>query len=693
MDSKLQNISYTPKNTYNNIIKACEELENNDDRMSDLIILSSYYGFGKCVIMTEVIENKLNKKTIMYGLDELYSIQDDIKMCSNSYIRGDCIVSFVNNECNANDISYFDIYKTFNNKLLLKSNLIISNGISIIEWCDYIDKHKKNIKYLIIKNKTHLKKFINMFSNEYINSYDIIFVENNQYTGDDIKLPANVFNEYSNYSIKNKSIVNVIGMLTRDYLWDRVIIDNYSTGFLNNSFPYFNSLLKWVLKVPQIQPIDSLYEIYRLYDNICDDNILTYNKYTYCDLRYNIEFMKRYEIVTGDIKLDNVPGYYVFNYMKDDMKRYENLLLYHKEYIELSTHFGIYVKDHKQFINNINNNINNDNDNDNVNIDDDMKYELNNKIKLLKWIDNINVHKLKPSLKGLTMEELCKMPDDLCKYNDLTNQLGEILDECLEYIKPINKSLYRLLNRIGDIKEDNTCSICYEDYKEDDICIMTCCHIHICVVCFYKICNIKKKNITCAFCKTKSKIENNIHTTSNTLINVIKNIYDYKCIISNIYINKRDPFWFIYDLIYNNNNRGVLDMNYRFINILKKTRDHKSTPSHKNRKYIIFCNTNGDMKHMGDVLLDKSIPYIYHKFKSDKLYKILKTFDDSKEVNILLTVLTKKIYFHFKNVTDLVFNIKSTNIRDKNELIISSHIGHTISPDTKYDVRVLFNYQ
>lgn len=694
MESKLN-----PKKEHRDIIEVCKELENDNNRKSDIITLSSSHGFENKIIMTSIIENKLDNNTIKYGLDELYTIEDDIKLSPSLYkdIGDVCKIILIENKNKTNDVSYFDIHKTFNKSLLLKSNLIISDGISIIDWCKYIDTHKKNIKYLIIINKTHLKKFINSFSVEYVNSYDIIFVENKIYTGEEIKLSSREYEEYDNDNINNKSIVSVIGMLTRDHLWDRIIINHYDVCLLGNTFPYFNSILKWVIKVPIIKQNYNYVSFVRLYDNLIDNNnnnILTYNKYTYNDLSYNIQCMTHYDIQVHS-NIDDVPGYNIY-YKKEDKKEDKrddgvlDVLLYEQKYIELSTLLGIYVKDHKQFINKIYNN-------NYVNIDDDMKLELNNKIKLLKWINNINdnYHNLKPSLTELTIEELYKMPDELCKYNGLTAQLGDIYNTCLEYIKPINKSIYRLLNRIDEFKEDAVCSICYEDYKEnDDICIMNCCNIHICVICFYKLCDIENKRITCAFCKNNSNIANNIHANTNILMNFVQCLYDYKCIKSKMYVNRKDPFWNIYDIIYNNN-IGVLYKNVHIYNILHKTRVQNSTPSNKNRKYIIFFNNDSERKKMKIILNDRGIKYVEHKNKNSALYNTLTKFDNSDE-KILLTLLTKKIYFHFNNVTDLIYNIKSYNnideLIDYNSLYISSHIGHTISPKTKYNVRVIFNF-
>jgi hypothetical protein len=147
----------------------------------------------------------------------------------------------------------FFIKKKFNESNMIKPNLIFTGSSVLLQWEEAIRKFT-NLKYMTVKNYYGLKKLINFISNGDINQYDIILAKNGSVSGN-----LNIPNLEKCNETKTKKIYNVIGNITRNKCWSRLIVDDYDiiklptvSIFINANFTWYVSATNYEKKVKNV---------------------------------------------------------------------------------------------------------------------------------------------------------------------------------------------------------------------------------------------------------------------------------------------------------------------------------------------------------------------------------------------------------------------------------------------------------
>jgi hypothetical protein len=103
---------------------------------------------------------------------------------------------------------------------LIKPNLIIVGSAVLLQWEGAI-REFTNMKVLCIGNYYDLKKFQKLFAEKKLHAFDIILMKNGTVTGN--------FDAGDGSTKEYRSLITVMGTITKDSCWSRVIYDDFDT--------------------------------------------------------------------------------------------------------------------------------------------------------------------------------------------------------------------------------------------------------------------------------------------------------------------------------------------------------------------------------------------------------------------------------------------------------------------------------
>jgi SNF2 family DNA or RNA helicase len=190
-----------------------EQSSNSDDVIieTSAVVLSEPFGSGKTFEILALILTRPIPKAFP---EHVNSVIISDKFDARYYRR------------NANQKKVFnhEIRRKFiGTNVLLRPNLIIVGSSVLLQWENAISANT-NLSVYTIGNVHSLKKFYSLYKSRKINAFDIVLLKNGTVVGNFL-LDGETREEIND----TRSLISVVGKITADNCWSRVIYDDFDT--------------------------------------------------------------------------------------------------------------------------------------------------------------------------------------------------------------------------------------------------------------------------------------------------------------------------------------------------------------------------------------------------------------------------------------------------------------------------------
>jgi hypothetical protein len=619
---------------------------NNQCTRTNAGILSEKLGSGKTIIILALIiqKNRVCNRPISY-------------------------INFkANNSVNKNRIL---IEKKFPEKRILTPSLIFVASSILLQWESAINKYT-DLKVLTVSNVYGLKNLYSNIKNNDINNYDIVLVKNKNITGS-FTIDGYVENKNKN---KIRKIFNLIANITREYCWNRLIIDDYDVIGIPRVSGMINALFTWFISTTKSYNNSSTV--------IHNDSFKLVNEY----LHYHNLDNKYFDINNNLYKLYNIRN--SFSYVEQSISigkpKFWSYILTnpHKTIIKLIG--GIVGGDSSELIEMLNGDAINTaairagikSDNIISNVTDIFKQLLN--AQYSKYILSVNTLNF---INTLDINGFGKLPtpgiDDIyhqthvyeqkpIKYNylNIKNKILNVQTICLENKESIGKTIERVKENV----KDGDCPICMEGLNNgDNTIILRCCGKILCVRCGIRGTYMSKHNKgRCPNCRQNISMDDLIFINGQFNLDTI---IDEKFEFDDTDIKKETQHT-KFEILLKIINGDEIEFKKRKTTIipglLSGTVDLQDAPP-QYRKTIIFSNFDESLNKLEELM--KGIKYKRLIGSAEQLHSISNEFQESYSgVNVLLINGVKfSSGRNLQSATDLIFMHKVRNKNIESQII------------------------
>lgn len=426
-------------------------------------------------------------------------------------------------------------YKLITSGKLVRPNLVIIGASVFNQWLDCISDNSDLTILPVYNNKT-MREFIKIVEMDMLDKYDVVLVKSGDTATSSVDgVMLDKYFKYYNHLSKADvySLPSCVAFITPNYIWSRVIIDDYDTIGLKTDKGASIGRFNWYISATQKKinrmsnyftgkynytVIDKSYLHRVMYDPNIQEYITVANDIEYvkeCINIYKPRFWVHYirremanvinfiannselsdvyrEMINSDaigtlaemlgLKTDNIMV--IFQKMlSDKFDKYKETVIYYeniKKAIDYSnTKFKVYI--------------------DTINVDKG-RVNVRNFNDMFRREDrrhDISKADIKRYIKEGKFDMIQFIPD-------LIPYLNELADKVEQEIKEQDKALQRLRNNF----RNDECSICLLEF-ENNVFVLKCCGYSICENCVYK--GTQMNNSTskidgfCPNCKTKIK--------------------------------------------------------------------------------------------------------------------------------------------------------------------------------------------
>lgn len=489
----------------------------------------------KTVIETDLLHEVYTSAGILaepFGAGKTIECLALIKLCQQPEFKP---ISVYNKTIN---VRYYG-YKLITSGKLVRPNLIIVGASVFNQWLDMINKITDFSVLSVFNNKT-LREFSKIINDNTIDNYDIVLVKSGDSSTSMIQHPA---------ILKlgaNAAIPSCVALMTHNYIWSRIIIDDYDTIGLKNDRGASIGRFTWYISATQkrlnrnIADSDAYSVVSKshLHRVINDVNLNEYfkiaNKMEYvneCIKIYKPRFWAHYikhdmsniinyitnnteltdvqrEMINSDaigtlaemmgLKTDNIMGIFE-KLLSDKFDKYKKTTLYHKNILRAIE----YQKgDHKRAT------TDNKNSKQSTASDKHDSLQNNGSAKTKRAMPQFMMDPYSMLQKN-TKSEIKKCIkegkiDNLPYIPNMVEYLEALAEKVTQEIAEQDKGLQRLRENF----RNDECSICLLEF-ENNVFVLKCCGYSICESCVYKGTQMHtsttKIDGSCPNCKSKIK--------------------------------------------------------------------------------------------------------------------------------------------------------------------------------------------
>ena len=542
----------------------------------------------------------------------------------------------------------------------LLSPTIIFVGVSVLNQWEAAISTFTDFDILVVRDVHGLKQLLSLIESRGVNAYDIILVKNGKIT-----VPIELFDDIE-LEDKNKVaqpfIYNIIANL-REYIWSRVVIDDFDTIKLPHNANIVVGLFTWY--------ISSTRKI--------TQNRNTNHKYTSAS-----DYLTNQDYGCSNILLNNL----LFEFLN---------VRNHDEFIKQTTSLPI-IKYHVAIFKNPNNNyislLASMNDDTVTKITDMLNADAIGSAADAAGIRSTSVVDIFEKLLGDKFEQYrfaSAVIDFITMEEGRADEREEVTDEDPRYGKkrllnfePINYKYVGIdklltetkiqyteiqatsgtaIQRVKDNIAHGECPVCRSNLQDvEEFIILKCCGLVLCGNCGIKGQKINdrfnKLSGVCSQCRAKLTIKDMIYLSDNfNLDNLLEDNFEdtnVKVEINTIVEKKENTkYTAIIDILYAQvmDNAKYVDM--CLANMMKGNRKLPEAPV---RKLLVFASFEETLASVFKTLDDEKIAYWKLQGTACELSAISLAFNSSKESCVLVINSTKHCSgLNLQTATDLIF--------------------------------------
>lgn len=449
------------------------------------MVLSEPFGSGKTIeILAMILVRPIPKAYPVHA----NSITIKVEQPRDRYRRGDKPKQLFRHEI---------VRKFTGPDALIRPNLIVVGSSVLVQWENAI-KEFTNLKCFVVGDYYRLQQFLQMYRSGKVKAYDIILLKNGKVTGNFV-LPGEDPSQTKDY----RSLISVIGKMTANSCWSRVIYDDFDTISIPPGSGAINALFTvYVSATTKAEPMGKTPIV--KYNSILDAvrertvplNLVVKDK----SLFTNFNIRNTAEFVEASTKIPIINGFrYVYNNPDDN-------------YIRLLGAMG------EQDANNIMEMLNGDAIGTaaealgikTTSVADIFQRMLDKKYEkylhdqdVLETLDKVRKNVL-PTLEphfedkqhsGAELDairsQICKKQIPNPKY--YSTNLERLIDELTVEFQQAKEQDGMAINRVIDNIKEGECQVCRLPLEEFDTFIVRCCGLIVCDVCGIKGSNLSKR--------------------------------------------------------------------------------------------------------------------------------------------------------------------------------------------------------
>lgn len=485
---------------------------------------------------------------------------------------------------------------------VVRPNVIIIGASVFNQWLECIES-VGGFTVLPVHNHKTLKDFNKIIDNDTINDYDIVLIKSGDVTASacDTNCLKDFFENYPFISESNTySLASCVAIKTPNYIWSRIIIDDYDTIGLKTDAGASIGRFTWYISATQRRGTrlhrGSQYASHTIIDKsfnhraMLDRNLLTYFKVANAS-----------EFIEECIKIYK-PRFWV-HYIKREYLKIIEFLANENElndaYMEMinSDAIGTLAEAMGLKTNNIMDIFEKILEKKFTEYKDNLLYYANIK----KAIEHCNKAFAKDIVTHRTdFKDVKRANQDRIKAGNITQV--EWFPKIHEYLKDVGNRVkdkideqQKAINRLRDNFSNSECSICLLEF-ENNVFLLKCCGYTICENCVYKGTQMNKSNDklsgSCPNCKKNIKFQDLITLDPNTDIKDLINTEELEKLITKEEANAKTPAQPADNKPYAGKMHPKVEALYNIINDKVRVHNQKMTVDELNRMVHKFDESN-----------------------------------------------------------------------------------------------------